>query len=138
MSELELKRSCNVSTSHLKRSVNYWLILLIISLTSCKTSGPISKIPKPQGELCLVSIPDELVICRDVNTKKPTRDYSLAETDKWMTMNLATFNSLNRYIDEIVKALQNKATPIEATELKQIQEHLDLLVSKLETDREQL
>ena len=50
-------------------------------------------------------------------------------------MKPATFNSINTYIDAIIRALENKAVPIEAKELKEIHNHMNLLVDKLDMDK---
>lgn len=127
--------------------------MIIVMLSGCQTLGN-QKPPPPKGELCSHNKPAAKANCTSLDNGQAVPSVPIEKTDKWIMFSPATWESIQNYIDALIRALERVGTktvdvdmgliagqkasgysvPVSIDELKQIRDRIRWL--KHQNDRQ--
>ena len=77
--------------------MKYALILSVLILTSC---GKLRTRP-PEGELCVIYLADQVLLCQDIQDEKKESEIPLVEADRYIAVSPQTWAEVDRFIKEL-------------------------------------
>jgi len=89
-----------------KNSLSILTSFLFLALCACSS---MSKIPKPEGPLCIHDQPTKRVPCTQLQSgEEILPEKTIDETDGYIMMPIATYDSIQTYIDRLKQLLLDR------------------------------
>lgn len=113
------------------------LVGLAVSLSGCGASLP----KPPEGNLYLHWAPNDIALCSDIQSGKTCDPVNIHDTHKWYLFPPKTWESIQNYIDELIRRVEAKEHELDTMgtkgyvlttkDLQQMKAHLLYLKKRL-------